>query len=187
MTARTRIAAGLAGAALALVGCSGGTPADPAAGAEPVVLRTATLRPGQPVPPPAGVRLLTVTGGITGAGPAPVDRSLLAGLTQVQLSTYEPWVQKDLTFRGVWLADVLAVLGARPGAAVRVTALDDYAVTLTAADLADGGILLATSDGDGAEIPVDQGGPTRIVFRKEIPAGANADQWIWSLRSIDVR
>lgn len=191
MTARTRIAAGLAGVALALAGCAGGTPTDPAAapagGAEPVVLRAATLRPGQPVPTPAGTRLLTVTGGITGSGPAPLDRSLLAGLAQVQLSTYEPWVKKDLTFRGVWLADVLAVLGARAGAAVRVTALDDYTVTLTAADLADGGILLATSDGAGAEIPVDQGGPTRIVFRTEIRAGANADQWIWSLRTIDVR
>jgi hypothetical protein len=197
VTVRTRIAAGLAAAALALTGCAdGGTSADPtgaaatAAGTEPVVLRSATLRPGQPVPGPVGTRLLTVTGAIAGTGvldTAVLDRALLGGLTQVQLSTYEPWVKRDQTFRGVWLADLLAVLGAGRATAVRITALDDYAVTLTAADLAGGGILLATSDGAGAEIPVAQGGPTRIVFRKGIRSGANADQWIWSLRTIDVR
>src|SRR5215213_3979551 len=71
-----------------------------------------------------------------------VDRRTLAQLTQVQLSTYEPWVKQDLSFRGVWLTDVLALAGAAPTAAVRVTALDDYTVDFTAADLRAGGILV---------------------------------------------
>jgi hypothetical protein len=186
-----RMLAGIAVAAL-LAGC-GGAPAaapDRTAASAPVVLRAATLRPGQAVPAPAGAALITLTGNV---GPAnqgdlvALDRRTLARLSQVQLSTYEPWVKQDLSFRGVWLADVLALAGAAPTAAVRVTALDDYTVNFTAAELQSGGILLATSDGAGADIPIQDGGPTRIVFQRGLRAGANADQWIWSLRSIEVR
>ena len=35
-------------------------------------------------------------------------------------------------------------------------------------------------------LPVDKGGPTRIIFVDGVKAGANADQWIWSLKTIDV-
>jgi hypothetical protein len=34
---------------------------------------------------------------------------------------------------------------------------------------------------------VADGGPTRIVFAKGVKSGANADQWIWSLKTIEVR
>jgi len=105
----------------------------------------------------------------------------------VQLRTYEPWVKKDLTFRGVWLTDVLALAGAAHPTEVQIEALDDYRVRLSAADLRAGGILLATTDGAGHEIPIEAGGPTRIVFARGIASGTNADQWIWSLRTIDVR
>jgi hypothetical protein len=194
VTVRIRLAAGLAAAAL-LTGCAsapdvgtGAGPGRPAAA--PVVLRAATLHPGQPVPAPTGTPLLTLTGAVTGANQGDdlvLDRATLARLTQVQLRTYEPWVKKDLSFRGVWLTDVLALGGAPATAAVQIVALDDYTVRLDAADLRGGGILLATSDGAGAAIPVRDGGPTRIVFRDGLRAGENADQWIWSLRTIDVR
>ena len=39
----------------------------------------------------------------------------------------------------------------------------------------------------GESIPVEEGGPTRIVYLGGVAAGASADQWIWSLASIDVR
>lgn len=186
-----RIWAGVAVLAL-LAGCAGNSAAgvEPTAAAAPVVLREATLRPGEPVPAPAGTPLITVTGAVGVAnqgGTVALDRRTLARLSQVELRTYEPWVKRDLTFRGVWLADVLALAGAPRTSAVRVTALDDYTVDFTAAELRAGGILLATSDGDGAEIPVEDGGPTRVVFERGLRAGVNADQWIWSLRSIEVR
>jgi hypothetical protein len=187
-----RLLAGIALVAV-LAGCGGtaAPAADRTAASAPQVLRAATLRPGQAVPVPAGSPLITVTGNIGSAANqgdlVALDRRTLARLSQVQLTTYEPWVKKDLSFRGVWLADVLALSGAAPTAGVRVTALDDYAVDFTAAEIRDGGILLATSDGAGAEIPIEDGGPTRIVFRRGLQAGANADQWIWSLRSIEVR
>jgi hypothetical protein len=186
-----RIWAGVAVLAL-LAGC-GGSPAPAAertAATAPVVLRAATLRPGQAVPVPAGTPLITVTGDVGAANQGDImalDRRTLARLSQVELRTYEPWVKQDLSFRGVWLTDVLALAGAPGTATVRITALDDYAVDLTAAELRAGGILLATSDGAGADIPIEDGGPTRIVFQRGLRAGVNADQWIWSLRSIEVR
>lgn len=186
-----RLLAAIAVAVL-LAGCGGdpGPAPDRNAAAAPVVLRAATLRPGEAVPAPAGSPLISVTGEV---GPAnqgdavALDRRTLARLAQVELTTYEPWVKEDLSFRGVWLTDVLALAGAAPTAGVRVTALDDYTVDFSAADLRGGGILLATSDGAGADIPIENGGPTRIVFQRGLRAGANADQWIWSLRSIEVR
>lgn len=186
-----RLLAGILVAAV-LAGCGGtaAPAADGTASAAPLVLREATLRPGQPVPAPAGSPLITVTGNVGRANQGDLvalDRRTLARLSQVQLSTYEPWVKKDLSFRGVWLADLLALAGAAPTAGVRVTALDDYAVDFTAAEIRDGGILLATSDGAGTDIPIQDGGPTRIVFQRGLRAGVNADQWIWSLRSIEVR
>ena len=185
MAARTWIVVGTA--LLALVGCGGSPGADGAT--DPVVLRAATLVAGQPLPTATGAPLLTVTGLTTadGTGAVSLHRSTLDRLTQVELRTYEPWLKRDLTFRGVWLTDALAVAGAGTPGSVRITALDDYTVDLTGAELAAGGILLATGDGTGAVLPVGDGGPTRIVFQDGARAGQNADQWIWSLRTIDVR
>jgi hypothetical protein len=182
------------------VGCSSSAPEpDPGVGPgtgvggspQPTVLRAATLLPGQAVPAPAGKPLLLVTGDISAANRGAtiaLDRKGIEQLSVVKVRVYEPWVKEDVEFRGVWLQDLLAVAGAAADAkTVRITALDDYTVDLALADVRAGGILLATSAGDGADLPIDKGGPTRIVFVAGTKAGANADQWIWSLKSIDVR
>jgi hypothetical protein len=48
-------------------------------------------------------------------------------------------------------------------------------------------VLLATRTGDGGAIPIAEGGPIRIVFADGVASGANANQWIWSVTTIDVR
>jgi hypothetical protein len=188
VTSRIRVALVAALLPALLAGC--GSDAPSRSDTAPVVLRAATLRPGQPVPAPAGPTLVTLTGKVAAANmgeDVALDRRTLDRLTQVELRTYEPWVKKDLSFRGVWLADVLALAGAGPVDEVQIVALDDYTVRLDRAALRGGGILLATADGAGRPIAVEDGGPTRIVFAPGTAAGANADQWIWSLRTIDVR
>ena len=92
-----RLLAGILVAAV-LAGCGGtaAPAADGTASAAPLVLREATLRPGQPVPAPAGSPLITVTGNVGRANQGDLvalDRRTLARLSQVQLSTYEPWVK----------------------------------------------------------------------------------------------
>lgn len=165
---------------LALVVACGRTevPAtDPVATVSP-----APLRAGEPVPTPSGRAVLELE--VAGRS-VPFDLATLRRMGLVELRVFEPWVKKDLTFHGVWLTDVLAVAGAPAGSSVRITALDDYVVELPAADLE--GVLLVTSDGAGRDLAVADGGPTRIVFRAGARAGENADRWIWSLRTIDVR
>jgi hypothetical protein len=191
------------GAAAALLGLaagcagSGGTDARTAAAARPAAAPTpgrmitpATLRAGQAVPAPAQP-VLTITGKISNVNRGRtlvLDRGTLARLGVAQVRMYEPWAKKDLDFRGVWLQDLLAVAGASPSAVkVHMVALDDYKVDLTMADVRAGGIMLAIAAGDGSALPVDKGGPTRIVFMDGVKAGANADQWIWSLETIDVQ
>jgi hypothetical protein len=151
----------------------------------------AELSAGQDVPTPAGPTVLTVTGRITRpnqGGTLRLDLPTLEKLGLTQLRLYEPWVKQDLDFRGVWLADLLGVAGTGAGAAsVHLVAQDDYVVDLTMAEVTAGGILLATRAGDGSAIPLDSGGPTRLVFADGTAAGTNPDRWIWSLKSIDVR
>jgi hypothetical protein len=183
-------------AALALAsGCGGtGTPSPAAGGAAAspsVVVRPATLHPGQPVPAPKGKTVLTLTGLVSAknSGSSVVlDQAAIDQLGLVQVTVYEPWIKQRTGFRGVWLNDLLAVAGAADSATtIRMTALDDYRVELKIADVRGGGILLATKAGDGSAMPVSDGGPTRIVYLDGLPAGANADQWIWSLKTIEIR
>jgi hypothetical protein len=164
-------------------------PAQPIA--PPTVLETPVLHPGERVPAPDSPPVLTLTGKIAETNgdkslrfdPVTLDRLGLVGVT-----VYEPWVKRDLEFQGVWLADLLKVAQPEPSAqSIHLTALDDYQIDLTLADVMAGGILLATRTGDGSSIPIEDGGPTRIVFVEGIPSGASADQWIWSLSMIDVR
>jgi hypothetical protein len=183
-----------------LAGCgadSDGTSAAPGAGASPTPAVASTevlaarLKPGQAVPSPSTAPVLTVTGriGVANSGSALVlDAATIDQLGLRKVTLFEPWVKKTLSFQGVWLADLLAVAGAGSGATVvHLTALDDYQVDLRMSDVAAGGILLATRTGDGTAIPVADGGPTRIVFAGDVPAGRSAAQWIWSLKTIDVR
>lgn len=187
-------ATALAGAVTA---CSTGTPTEtgaPAATAAAyggIVISAASLTPGQPVPKPAGKAVLTLTGKITATnrdGALALDQSTIEKMGVEQVQLYEPWTKETLDFRGVWLQHLLAVAGAAPDATkVHIVALDDYAVDLSLADVRAGGIMLATRDGAGGQIPVDKGGPTRIVFMDGVKAGDNPDQWVWSLKSIDVQ
>ena len=100
---------------------------------------------------------------------------------------YEPWVKKQLSFQGIWLADLLRVAGVEESAThVRLIALDDYEVDLTMAEVDEGGIFLATKTESGAPLPIEEGGPTRIVFMDGVKAGENAGQWIWSLKELEL-
>jgi hypothetical protein len=159
--------------------------------AAPTVLEPAVLLPDQPVPAPSTEPVLTVTGliDVTNGGNAlRLDAGTLDSLGRLRLTVYEPWVKQTLNFQGVWLGDLLRIARPDPAAmTVHITALDDYQVNLPLADVLAGGVLLATRDGDGHPIPVEDGGPTRIVFAEGVPSGASADQWIWSLATIDIR
>jgi hypothetical protein len=179
-----------------VAGCgseAGGGPAAPATVAARLgtTLTAATLTAGQEVPAPRGAAAFTVTGKITrtnGEDVLALDLSTLEQLGLTQLRLFEPWAKQDLEFRGVWLEDLLAVAGTAPGATtVHLVAHDDYVVDLTLAEANAGGLLIATRAADGSALPIDNGGPTRLVFADGVEGGANPDRWIWSLKTIDIR
>jgi len=193
-SARTAV---VAAALAALAGCASSAQ-DPAVAASaavdpaPVVLTTPVLTPDQPVPTPQDPPVLRITGRIgttNGAGDAlSLDPATLDQLGRLRVTVYEPWVKQTLDFQGVWLADLLRLARADPAASsVHITALDDYQVDLPLSEIMAGGVLLATRDGAGQPIRIEDGGPTRIVFTGGVPSGVSPDQWIWSLSTIDVR
>jgi hypothetical protein len=178
---------------LALSGCGDhaghdAAPVTPAKAATEI--SAASLTAGQAVPTPAGKAALTLTGRITrgnAKGDLALDVATIERLGVKEIGLYEPWVKQHLDFRGIWLSDLLTVAGVADGATkLRIVAHDDYAVDLPLADVRAGTVMLATRSGDGVALPLDNGGPTRIVYADGVAAGANPDQWIWSLKSIDV-
>lgn len=189
------VVAALAMAAACGGGGSAGTGAvDP--GDRETAARTATvvtpavLKPGAAIPLPAE-SVLVLRGSISGTNEGDMLRLGVETLDQLglhQVQVFEPWLKEDVGFQGVWLADLLDVAGVAGSASgIHFVALDDYSVDLSMEEVDAGGILLATRTADGEPLPIDQGGPTRIVFLDGVAAGVNADLWIWSLKEISVR
>jgi hypothetical protein len=184
-------------ALLGLVTACGGESATQTAGPAPaatqalgIVISPVTLKFGQSIPLPTGKPVFTMSGAITASnkgGTLVFDRSTVERIGVHQVRMYEPWNKENEDFRGVWLQDLIAVAGVEPQAVkLHIVALDDFTVDLTLADIRAGGIMLATRNGDGSLIPIDKGGPTRIVFMDGVKAGVNPDQWVWSIKTIDV-
>lgn len=184
--------------ALPLFGaCSGGSAAEPGPSTAPESARTfesvtiapAVLTAGEAVPLPAST-VLTVRGLISVTNDGDTLRLGIDTLDQLGVlgvGLYEPWVKQHLSFQGVWLADLLQVAGVEESATrVRLVALDDYEVDLSLAEVEEGGIFLATRTESGTPLPIEEGGPTRVVFMDDVKAGENAGQWIWSLKELEL-
>ncbi len=175
-----QVRAGLLVGLLALViGCGGA--ASSAAGVEEISERT--LAAGA-LPEPEGDPVLTV---VTAEGErVGFDLPTIEGLRRVQTTVFEPFLETDVEFSGVLLWDLLEVAGATgDGQDATLTALDDYEVELSLEELRDEPILLATRSG-GDAIPVEEGGPTRVIFADGTSQGGNSNLWIWSVKEIVV-
>jgi DMSO/TMAO reductase YedYZ molybdopterin-dependent catalytic subunit len=174
---------------LALGGCGGQAPSG--AGTMPAgPTATATALP-LTIPEPKGASLLTISGkiGAGNKGDAMVlDEDAVAGLAKLDLTFNDPFQKKTLTLKGVWMADLLAAAEVTDAAqSVHMTALDDYVIDFTMAEVRAGGMFLAVADQNGDRLSLENGGPSRIVFVDGTPAGANSDKWIWSLATIEVK
>jgi hypothetical protein len=172
-------------AVLVVAGCGADTTAAEQRPAAAPTESAATLT----LPPPTGTALLTFTGKVGTAGQAVIlDQAAVDSLNRTELTITDPFQNKRIGYRGVWLADLVRAVGADASAQVlHITALDDYVVDIPMSDLRAGGIFLAVKYLDGSAIPVADGGPTRVVFRDGTPSGNNSEQWIWSLATVEVR
>lgn len=168
--------------ALALGACGSGDDAAPAAVATGAS-SPGEIHAGQRVPLPTGEAVLRVRGVARGndRGATAMDLATLERLPRLEVTIDEPFEKRSMTFTGVRVTDLLDVAGAGDDARrVFVHALDDYHVRFRLADLERAGAILATR-ADGKAIPLEQGGPIRIVFPTADGLGKNKDNWIWSV------
>lgn len=122
-------------------------------------------------------------------GPASVALSLdqLEQMRTVSADVAEPFLGRTVTFQGVPLGVVLEVAGVPEDVTVlHAVALNEYAVDIPVTVADHPGAILATL-ADGAPIPVDEGGPTRIVLTADHPDVADEALWIWSLATLEGR
>jgi hypothetical protein len=185
-----RASVALVAVGMVTAGCGAAEPAAPAP--PPVsVVSTPELDPSAVPAAPNGRPVLTVTGRIAATndgGALRLDRAELDRLGLLAMTVDDPWAKQRVELQGVWLRDLVAL--ARPetrATTLHLRALDDYQVDLDLADVRTESILLATRTGDGADLPVESGGPTRVVFADDLAQRFSPDLWIWNIETIEVR
>lgn len=164
----------------------------PAAVALLLVL-TGTAALAADLPAPSGKRVLTISGAITNTntadGRAQFDLAMLSGDETRQLVTSTPWTDGPQTFRGIPLARLLDLVGAK-GQTLHAIALNDYAVDIPVADARRYPVLVAYSR-NGTAMPVADKGPLWIIYPRdqhpELGDERHNFKWIWQLKAIEVR
>lgn len=125
---------------------------------------------------------------LTVIGPSETDEYSISDLKDLAIdpiSIVEPFLKQKQSFAGVPLATLFEAAGIKGTDKVATIALNEYAFDDLASNFVASKGMLAI-DRDGENIPMDQGGPIRIVF----PSGSKyfdfLDAWNWSLRTIEV-
>lgn len=165
---RSRLAA--TALAVALAACSSGTTED-----APL---PSAFDAG--VPAPTGDVVLTLE---TDDATHDWDIATLELLEQFDLTIVDPFLDKEHTYTGPLWRDVLRASGVDvdAGRSVELVALDDYVAEIPTDAETLRGALLAHLD-DGAPIPIEDGGPIRLVYPLDSAAADNDNNWIWSIR-----
>jgi len=144
----------------------------------------------EPLPPPNGPVLLTITGDIAqtnAPGKAQFDRAMLEALGQASYTTSSEVSVKPMIFEGVPLRAVLDRVGAS-GKSMRATALNDYQVSIPMDDLRFEPILAMRVD--GRTITPRDKGPLWIVYpRDQQPVLKDVrydSRWVWQLSRLHI-
>lgn len=139
---------------------------------------------------PAHTAVLVVSGkSLAGpAGTVALDMRDLQALPQHSFSTATPWTKTVQKYTGPLLRDVLARARAR-GADIRATALNDYQVTIPAADAQAYDMIVALQI-DGKPIAVRDRGPLFVIYpfdsKPELQNSRYYERSIWQLKSMQV-
>ncbi len=144
-----------------------------------------------PLPEPAGRVILDISGAIAATNrdaAAQFDLAMLDALPQRETVTATPWYDGPQTFSGPLLSDLLAAVGAT-GSALRVVAINDYAVEIPMSDIKDFPVILASRRA-GDLMPVRDKGPLFVVFPfDEVPSLVTEmyfSRSAWQVRRIEV-
>mgnify|MGYP006278402119 CR=1 FL=1 len=128
--------------------------------------------------------VLTVTGP---GGTKEFTMDQLKALGTKDLTIYEPFVKRNIAFTGVPMAAIFDTVGIAGDVRVNTEALNEYVYDKsTAADFVGSDGLIAVAQ-EGKPVPVDQGGPIRIIFPDGTKLSKNLDAWNWSLEKMSVK
>ena len=166
-------------AVLLLSACGGA--AQPKASPTPTLSKN-PYGSGFKVSPPADSDIVLT---IKGASTINFTMKQLRDLGTSQITIREPFVKAKQTFGVVNFKSLFDSLKIAQNASLNTVALNDYAFKATAKDFFNNQALLAVSL-NNAPIPMDAGGPIRLVFNTSSKWFTNLDAWNWSLRSVEI-
>ncbi len=133
-------------------------------------------------PPGPDEVVLTVTGP---AGTQTYTMDQLRQAATTTISVDEPFVKQRIEFTGVPMSTLFESAGITGDTVVNTVALNDYAYDAPASVFTDSDAIIAVGQA-GGDIPVDQGGPIRVVFPDGTAGATNLDAWNWSIERIEV-
>ncbi|MHB1090640.1 MAG: molybdopterin-dependent oxidoreductase [Ilumatobacteraceae bacterium] len=110
----------------------------------------------------------------------------LKKLPATTVELFEPFIMVRSSFTGVSLEDLFDAVGIKADDKVDTVALNEYRYTNTAKEFTASDGLLAYEQ-NGQPIPMDRGGPIRIVFPDTTPLSSVLDAWNWAISSIIVK
>jgi hypothetical protein len=152
-------------------------PETPAVAPEPV---DQEIYGGFPIDPPAPDEVvLTLEGDVR----VELTMSELEAMAVAEVTLDEPFVRRRETFRVIPLEALFELAGIGDDETVQTIALNDYRYSDRAGALRAADALLAVAR-DGQPIPMDAGGPIRLVFADDSSYSRALDAWNWSLRTI---
>ncbi|MCP4436726.1 MAG: molybdopterin-dependent oxidoreductase [Actinomycetia bacterium] len=120
-----------------------------------------------------------------GGGSSTHSLGELEEIEMVRTEVYEPFVEARTTFEGPTVEAVVDHLGWGTDAEVQIVALNEYSYDIPISDLIEGDAVIATRE-NGGSIPLEEGGPARIIFPDWSSQGAIEDAWVWSVETIEV-
>jgi len=146
----------------------------------------------QPLAPPAGDILLTVTGNIRNGDPpgiAAFDETTLQTLPRHVVETTTVVTDGVRRFEGFLMRDLLEMVGAQ-GHTVTASALNDYVIDIPMEDFRRFDVLIATHM-DGVRLLARDKGPLWIVYprdaHEELQDIRYDYRWVWQLIRLEVQ
>ena len=109
--------------------------------------------------------------------------SQLAALPVTDLQLFEPFMHQNTQFTGVAMSDIFKANGIVASDVAITVALNDYKYSNNAENFISSNAVIAYQQ-NGQNIPMDRGGPIRIVFPDGAELSKVLDAWNWSIFEI---
>lgn len=117
------------------------------------------------------------------------DMKMIEALPQHSFTTSTPWFDKPVKFTGPLLSDLLAAVKAS-GSSISAVAINDYKITIPAADASKYPVVVARLI-DDKPIPVREKGPLFVVYpfdsHIELRTSTFYERSIWQLKALDIQ